>query len=54
MSPPPKLFKSPMMKFDMNDFRDDDSDEGMDFDQFSDEDEEDWDSDQELMNLPVL
>jgi len=32
MSPPPKLLKAPMMSFGMNDFRDDDGDEGMDFD----------------------
>ena len=26
----------------------------MDFDQFTDDEEDDWDSDEEMMNLPVL
>ena len=38
----------------MNDFYSDSDDEGMDFDQFSEEEDEDWDSENELANLPVL
>jgi hypothetical protein len=38
----------------LHDFYSDSEDEGMDFDQFTDDEEDDWDSDEEMMNLPVL
>jgi len=38
---------------DLTDF-DSDNEDGRDFDEFSDEDDSDWDSDTDLANLPVL